>query len=159
MNMHICDTVVKSARKTIQHQYDTTELYLNFIQVHCLYRIYLQYVKSGQGEKKRKIKRKKKKPLDTTEVLAKSIYKVCHFLVNMNQDKQRCSVVCFIKHLFFFNISQHEVGEQCLNSCKNKCLITRLGNIVCNGHTRTLLFHCQNSIEGESKKEKKLTKP
>lgn len=52
-----------------QHRLDTTELYLNLIQVHCLYRVYLQDLKSGKG------KNRKKQTLDTTEVLAKSIYR------------------------------------------------------------------------------------
>ncbi len=52
-----------------QRQFDTTELYLNLIQVHCLYRVYLQELKSGKG------KNRKKQTLDTTEVLAKSIYR------------------------------------------------------------------------------------
>lgn len=51
-----------------QHWFDTTELYLNLIQVHCLYRVYLQELKSWKG------KNKNKQTLDTTEVLAKSIY-------------------------------------------------------------------------------------
>lgn len=51
------------------HRFDTTELYLNLIQVHCLYRVYLQELKSWKGNKW-----KEKKTLDTTEVLAKSIY-------------------------------------------------------------------------------------
>lgn len=33
------------------HWFDTTELYLNLIQVHCLYRVYLQELKSWKGNK------------------------------------------------------------------------------------------------------------
>lgn len=51
------------------HWFDTTELYLNLIQVHCLYRAYLQELNSWKG------KNRKKQTLDTTEVLAKSIYR------------------------------------------------------------------------------------
>lgn len=51
-------------------EFDTTELYLNLIQVHCLYRVYLQEQKSWKGKKNRE-----KTPLDTAEVLAKSIYR------------------------------------------------------------------------------------
>lgn len=57
-------------KRQTQHRFDTTELYLNLIQVHCLYRVYLQDLKSGKGKKQ-----KKKQTLDTTEVLAKSIYR------------------------------------------------------------------------------------
>lgn len=152
---HCCEKCKEDNTTSVWHYRTLLEFHPSTLSIQNIFTI----CEIRAGRKKEKNKKEEKNPLDTTEVLAKSIYKVCHFLVNMNQDKQRCSVVCFIKHLFFFNISQHEVGEQCLNSCKNKCLITRLGNIVCNGHTRTLLFHCQNSIEGESKKEKKLTKP
>lgn len=38
------------------HWFDTTELYLNLIQVHCLYRVYLQELKSWKGIKWRKEK-------------------------------------------------------------------------------------------------------
>lgn len=57
--------------------FDTTELYLNLIQVHCLYRVYLQEQKSWKGKKKKK--QEKKPPLDTAEVLAKSIYRYVFF--------------------------------------------------------------------------------
>lgn len=56
-------------KKAKDNWFDTTELYLNLIQVHCLYREYLQDLKSGKGKNRRK------KTLDTTEVLAKSIYR------------------------------------------------------------------------------------
>lgn len=98
--------------------FDTTELYLNLIQVHCLYRVLFTRSEIRKGQKQ------KKKTLDTTEVLAKSIYRYVIFLVNIYDDKQRCSVFCLKKTSFFIYISQHEVGEQCLNSCKNKSLIT-----------------------------------
>lgn len=39
----------RSAKET--HCFDTTELYLNLIQVHCLYRVYLQELKSWKGSK------------------------------------------------------------------------------------------------------------
>lgn len=42
------------------HGFDTTELYLNLIQVHCLYRVYLQDLKSGSRAKKKNRKGKKK---------------------------------------------------------------------------------------------------
>lgn len=37
-----------------QHWLDTTELYLNLIQVHCLYRVYLQDLKSRKGKNRKK---------------------------------------------------------------------------------------------------------
>lgn len=36
-----------------QQWFDTTELYLNLIQVHCLYRGYLQDLKSEKGKQKK----------------------------------------------------------------------------------------------------------
>lgn len=62
----------KGRRQTTKKmtEFDTTELYLNLIQVHCLYRVYLQEQKSWKGKKTGK-----KTPLDTAEVLAKSIYR------------------------------------------------------------------------------------
>lgn len=37
-------------------EFDTTELYLNLIQVHCLYRVYLQEQKLWKGKKKNREK-------------------------------------------------------------------------------------------------------
>lgn len=52
------------------------------------------------------------------------------------------------KHLF---ISQHEVGEQCLDSCKNKSLITL--QLLATQYAMVVHRHCvscfRNSIEGE----------
>jgi len=41
-------------KKAKDNWFDTTELYLNLIQVHCLYREYLQDLKSGKGKNRKK---------------------------------------------------------------------------------------------------------
>lgn len=65
---------VDQMQEAQRDRFDTTELYLNWIQVHCLYNIYLQCLKLGKSTK----------TLDTTEVLAKSMYLT---IVNINRDK------------------------------------------------------------------------
>lgn len=127
--------------------FDTTELYLNLIQVHCLYRVLFTRSEIRKGQKQ------KKKTLDTTEVLAKSIYRYVIFLVNIYDDKQRCSVFCLKKNIFFLYIyhnmrQENSVSIHARTKVSSHCSI---GNIVCNGHTQTL-FHVSEQHQGGEKK-------
>lgn len=127
--------------------FDTTELYLNLIQVHCLYRVLFTRSEIRKGQKQ------KKKTLDTTEVLAKSIYRYVIFLVNIYDDKQRCSVFCLKKTSFFLYIyhnmrQENSVSIHARTKVSSHCSI---GNIVCNGHTQTL-FHVSEQHQGGKKK-------
>lgn len=62
-------------------------------------------------------------------------------------NSQRCSVFC-LKNIFLYHNMRQEnsVSIHARTKVSSHCSI---GNVVCNGHTQTLRFMFQNSIEGE----------
>lgn len=96
----------------------------NFTWIWSKFIVYTGYIYKSWNWKE------KKKTLHTTEIIPKSIYRYI-FLVNTNYEK-RLDAVSFAYKIVFF-LSQHEVGGQCLVSCKARTNVSShcgIGNIV-----------------------------